>query len=174
MPVDDLLVWAAETSRSNSRRPSTNDSNRSDEPESCTEYGPTMHQPPSPSPKRNRQPKWYDIGHCAVACSGRCSLHAARQEQTDLVNNGDASLPGVAEALQTQRRSHRRDGRPSSQGNDSQNLRVSSGSISKGSEGRKRTSPLDQARQALLNGNVTAARTIVAAELERLNNTEVK
>ncbi|KAF7504142.1 hypothetical protein GJ744_002660 [Endocarpon pusillum] len=176
MPVDDLLEWAAETSRHGSGRPSTYTSNTpADEPPSYTEYRSMVNRPPSPAPRKSRLARWQDAGHCAAACSGRCSVHAAEQEQQEALNAGDTSLRGVAEALQTQHRRHHRNGRPKLQRNDSsQNSRLSSSPTPKTSAGKQRNSRLDLAREALLNGNVTVARAIVAQELERLGIAEDK
>jgi hypothetical protein len=166
MPVDDLLVWAAETSQSKSLKSNRMISKDSaDELEPCTEFRSAIRRPPSPHPKM----RFFDIGHCAAACSGRCSMHSATHEQQDVVNDANTSLRGVAEALQNQRRSHRSKGRPSFQRIDSQESRLSSNSKPKKSEGKHRNSRLDQAREALLNGNVTLARAIVSEELERLS-----
>ncbi len=175
MPVDDLLAWAAETSRQSSGRPSLYTSTKSaDESPSYTEYRSVVNRPPSPAPRKSGRARWQDVGHCAAACSGRCSVHAAEQQQQEVVNAGDTSLRGVAEALQIQHRSHRRNGRPKFQRNDSnQNPALSSSAKPKTSAGKQRNSRLDLAREALLNGNVTVARAIVAQELERLGISEV-
>jgi hypothetical protein len=190
MPVDDLLVWAADTNRRTSRPPSTNHRLHSpDEPHTPTDLtSPPNNRPPSPSPKRNRLPRWFDVGHCAAACSGRCCLHAAEHRQPDRAvvtaeANNNSSLRGVAEALQTQHRSHR----IGFQRNDPQNLRqVSANTITtnnhpttttttaailsrpKRAKGEYRNPRLELARQALLNGNTAMASAIVADELERL------
>lgn len=176
MPVDDLLVWAAETSRQGSGRSSTYTSNKfADESPSYTEYRSIVNRPPSPAPRKSRLARWQDVGHCAAACSGRCSVHSAEQEQQEVSNAGDTSLRGVAEASQIQHRRHRRNGRPKLQRNDSsQNSPLSSSPKPKMPTGKQRNSRLDLAREALLNGNVTVARAIVAQELERLGVTEAK
>ncbi len=175
MPVDDLLVWAAETSRQGSGRSSTYASNKAaDESPSYTEYQSVVNRPPSPAPRTSRLARWQDVGHCAAACSGRCTVHAAERKQQEVVNAGDTSLRGVAEALQIQHRSHRRNGRVKIQGNDSNHSSpLSSNAKSKTSAGKQRNSRLDLAREALLNGNVAVARAILAQELERLGVTEV-
>lgn len=176
MPVDDLLVWAAETSRHGSGRPSTYTSKKSaDEPPSYTEYRSIVNRPPSPAPRKSRLARWQEVGHCAAACSGRCSVHAGEREPQEVLNAGDTSLRGVAEALQTQHRKHRGNGRPKAQRNDSsQNSHRSSSPIPKTSAGKQRNSRLDLAREALLNGNVTLARAIVAQEVERLGIAEAR
>ncbi len=169
--MDDLLVWAAETSPYGARRPKTSVSAASaDEPQSSTQLQSVISRAPSPNPKTPRKPRWFDIGHCAAACSGRCSLHA-KQEQQEMVNEEHTSLRRGEEPLQTQQRRHRRHGQPSAQRNDGQNLRLSSNSKPMRSEGY-RNSRLDLAREALLNGNTAFARSILEAELERLGKSE--
>jgi len=99
----------------------------------------------------------------------------------------NTSLRGVAEALQTQHRSHRL----GFQRNEPQNLRLVStntntpsanttttttittttntiSSRPKRAKGEYRNPRLELARQALLNGNTALASAIVADELERL------
>lgn len=171
MPVDDLLVWAAETSRHGPRRPPTAQASggSANEPQPSTESDQTINRSPSPTPKRAGLPRFFDIGHCAAACSGRCSLHATKEERDDVGNQVKAPLRGVAESLQTQQRCHGRHGQPSFQRDDIENLRLSSGPKPRGLKGKRRNNRLDQAREALLNGDVEIAREIVAAELERLN-----
>lgn len=173
MPVDDLLVWAAETpSHGLGRSKKISSTVSLDSPETYTR--PTVDRPPpSPppsTPNRRQLPRWYEIGHCAAACSGRCSLHAASQEQPNVITNADTSEQDVAEAFPTQGRSHHRrsSGRPTFQTKDSQNVRLSLSAKPKISERRYRNSQLEQAREALLNGNVIVARAIVSAEMERL------
>lgn len=170
MPVDDLLLWAADKSHCGPRRPSTNNPKPSaGEPHSRTELRSTTNRSPSPSPKHNRLlPRWFEIGHCAAACSGRCCLHATEEKQQDGMTEANASLRGVAEALQTQRRSHR----PSFQRIDNQNVRLVSSPKPKRSDGEYRNPRLELARQALLNGNTTIASAIVAEEMERLGEVE--
>ncbi len=60
MPVDDLLVWAAETSVYGPRRPDTSVIDTSEqEVQSSSEHQPVNGRPSSPAPKRVSLPKWY-------------------------------------------------------------------------------------------------------------------
>lgn len=170
MPIDDLLEWAAETNRYGSK-PKKSSNGAADEPHSCLEYRPTINRSPSPCPKRDRLPKWYDIGHGAAACSGRCIFHA-KHEQQDGLNEENGSPRDAVEPFQTPRRRHRRNGRSSFQRDDSQNVHLNPNSNPKISEAQYRNSRLDFAREALLNGNVVIAQAIVSEELERLSKTD--
>lgn len=84
----------------------------------------------------------------------------------------------VNELPQTRQRHHRRHGRPGFQRNDSQSpvpyLGSSSALKPKKSEKIYRNTRLEFAREQLLAGNVHVARAIVAEEMERLSQSEVK
>jgi hypothetical protein len=137
MPVDDLVAWAADTNQDGppkakkvvSPLPAHETLRFRDSPS-------PVRRPQSPSPKRNRLPRWFDIGHCPAACSGRCVLHAAQQEDRE-----DTSLPEDTESFQTRQRSHRR------HKNGSQDLLLSSTSKPKGLEAKYRNSRLDLAEE---------------------------
>jgi hypothetical protein len=167
MPVDDLLVWAAEQRSYGSSKATTNNTKTTDEPQSCINSRSITAQPPSPSPKRHL-PRWFDVGHCPAACSSRCSLHAAEREKQDVATNGTAPPWVLAESSSAHQRRHRR----SFQGDDNLNLRLSSSTKPTKLEGRYNNSRLDSARLALLNGDTAFARSIVAAELDRLGISE--
>lgn len=79
-----------------------------------------------------------------------------------MMNDKNATLVEVAEYVQTQQRGHRR------HKDDSQDLRLCSTSRPKSPEREYRSSRLDLAREALLNGDLAFAKLIVAEELERL------
>lgn len=197
MPVDDLLVWAAETSRHREGRPGVDVSSaKENKPEPPAEYHSVVGRPRSPRPM-----KWYgkmasssslhvplapfvycrkagtctafslstsaqtvshltfstDTGHCAAACSGRCSLHAAKKDDEDVAVNGNDLLPNVTEPLRPRKRHHRR-----------------SNSNSSSASTEDLHSRLERARQELRLGNVHIARAIVAEEMEKLNRREEK
>lgn len=172
-----MLVWASDTSHCRSRGPPPDAKTScasANEPQSCTEYHSALNRPQSPMPKRGGLPKFFDIGHCAVACSGRCSLHSPKQEASDSVKEARAPIPGVAESLQTRQKNPRHHGNSRFQRDANQNPWLSSSTNRKESGDKRHDDRLDQGWEALLNGDVAVARQVVAAELERLNGREPK
>lgn len=169
MPVDDMVEWAAEGGHHGPPK-------AKDMPSTASAYAPqpittprtSTRRDPSPRPKNCQLPRWYDIGHCAAACSGRCTLHAPKKQEQQVANETSTWLPGVAESLHTPRRKHGASGRTSFLKSEDEDLFLSSGMKPTGAERKPPCSRLDLAREALLNGNADLARAIVKEEMERL------